>query len=92
MTSMQTIDELSVISPIKYEIIAKDINNADSKIEEWEIDLYFLVINVAITPKINPINTEKNTSYMKLNEPSPVNFINFILFYSSFLSISFVII
>jgi hypothetical protein len=30
---------LSVNSAIKYEIIANDINNADSNIEEWEIDL-----------------------------------------------------
>jgi hypothetical protein len=31
---MLTIEELFVISPIKYDVIAKDINNADSKIEE----------------------------------------------------------
>jgi hypothetical protein len=31
---MLTIDEFSVISPMKYDIIAKDIKSADSNIEE----------------------------------------------------------
>jgi hypothetical protein len=39
VTSMLTIAELSVNSAKKYEIIANDINRADSKIEECEIDL-----------------------------------------------------
>lgn len=67
---MLTIAELSVNSAKKYEIIANDINRADSKIEECEIDLWFLVINVAITPKNNPIKTERTTSFKKSTGPS----------------------
>lgn len=90
---MLTIDEFSVISPMKYEIIANDINNADSRIGDWDIDLNFLVINVAITPKNNPIKTEKNTSSKKLKEPSFINYRKFSSVYpSSFFSITLVII
>jgi hypothetical protein len=48
------------------------MNNADSNIEEWEIDLYIFVIKVGIIPKNNPINTDRTHNYKKPFKPSKI--------------------
>jgi hypothetical protein len=66
-------EDIWISSLMKYPIMAKDINKADSPIAEWDINLKYFVIKEVIIPNKSPIAIDTELSNKKFPNIYKIN-------------------